>query len=60
MYMRDVLNTSSPEDQQCETLSCEFLSRFIIILYLKNIALYFHALSAVKISCIEDTFSVQF
>ena len=28
----DVLNISSPENQLCETLSCEFLSGFIIIL----------------------------
>ena len=29
----DVLNISSPEDQQHETLNCEFVSCFIIILY---------------------------
>ena len=41
------LNTNSPDDQQSETLSSEFLSYFILILFtLKkfcDIALDFHA-----------------
>ena len=32
IYIYNLLNTSSPEDQQHKTLSCEFLSYFIIIL----------------------------
>ena len=45
-YIADVFNSSSPDDQQCETLSLEFLSFYHYpSLYLKYIDIiqHFHA-----------------
>ena len=60
----DMLNISTPEDQQCETLSQEFYPVLLLSYFIQeiccNIVLYFCALSIVKTLQIKNAFTIKF